>query len=75
MAGTTAPTIADYILLSSYTTISATGDKIADFSKYPEAKKWSEKIKATVKNYERANGEGLETFRNFFNMKMEAALK
>ena len=72
IAGTTAPTIADYILLSSVTTVMITGDRLADFSKYPEIAKWTGRVKATIPDYQKANGEGLETLKNFFESKFAA---
>ena len=66
VAGTAKPTIADYAFLSIYTTVQQTGDFFVDLGRWPEIAAWAEKIKKTVPNYEKANGEGVEVYRKFW---------
>ncbi len=66
VAGTPGPTLADYAFLSIYTTLQATDGYFVDLSRWPEIADWAAKIRTTVNNYDKANGDGAEVFRNFW---------
>ncbi len=67
VAGTEAPTVADYCILVSYSTADAIkgifGSKF-DFGAFPESQKWFEAMKKTVPNYDTANN--VAAFRDLF---------
>ncbi len=66
VAGTANPTLADYAFLAIWTTLQQTGDYFVKLSEYPELSTWAEKIKKTVPNYAKANGDGAEVYRKFW---------
>ena len=57
-------TLADVVLLASYSTCVAT--EVADLSKYKELNGWFERVKALVPNYEKVNGEGAAMFGGWY---------
>ncbi len=68
VASTPTPTVADYATLAMYTTLKeGLGDYFIKMSSdWPELDAWAEKVKATVPNYERANGEGVGIYKTFW---------
>lgn len=62
VAGTDFPTVADFTILASYTSMLESKDTVINFSDYPHAQKWMENVKKEVPNYDVSNGKGLETF-------------
>ena len=66
IAGTEKPTLADFALLASFTTMETTQKAFVDFSEFPELQTWKEKVKAYVPNYEEVNNKGVKVFENFF---------
>ncbi len=68
MAGTSDPTIADLALAATFSSIQSTD--LVPTSQYAELSAWLEKVKAAVPNYEKANGEGVAMFGEFFKKKL-----
>ena len=68
-AGTGSPTVADLACFSSYTTIAATGTNYVNVSEFKGLTDWAEKIKASLPDYEKANGSGVEEFREMFKQR------
>ncbi len=68
VANTPSPTVADYATLAMYTTLKeGLGDYFIKMSSdWPELDAWAKKVKATVPNYERANGEGVRIYKGFW---------
>ncbi len=68
VAGTSHLTVADISLAANVTTISTTG--IVPLSDYPELPAWFGRVRASVPNYERANGEGANTFAEWYRKRL-----
>ena len=55
LAGTTYPTVADFVLIASYTTIGITKDLFVNLDEFPIAQKWAENVAKAIPNYEKVN--------------------
>ena len=64
VAGTKHVTLADLSLLTTYTTLKASG--MMDLTPYDQLPAWLERVKAAVPNYQKADGEGAEKFGVFY---------
>ena len=66
IAGTAAPTVADFSVLATYTTLAVTEDAVMNLDAWPATKRWAEAVKETLPDYDKANGNGVKVFRDLF---------
>ena len=71
VAGTNHVTIADIAMAATFTQLQATD--LVDMSPYPELMPWLDRIKVAVPNYQKACGEGMQKFGDFFKQKLAEA--
>ena len=65
LAGTDYPTLADFTLIASYTTLEATGRLMLDLNEFPVAQKWAANVKKAIPNYDKCNS--VKEFQEKFN--------
>lgn len=73
-AGTDHLTLADLALLATYSTIETTKKNFVNLSDYPRSQAWAEKMKKSIPNYAKANGDGVNVFYEFIKKRTKLDL-
>ena len=71
VAGTESMSVADLSLLATYSSMEQCKNVYINLEDFPESKKWAEKMKKLMPDYEKACGAGAKDFGTFFTTKTD----